>query len=70
MTAEFLQWFLAQKPFRQCRLVMKDGTEELIISPEHVRFDEYDMIRIVKNKTLGVFGIESINLREVQEIRQ
>ena len=70
MTAEFLQWFLAQKPFRPFRLAMKDGTEELVISPEHVGFNDTNTIRIVSNKGLSGMTTETIDLRDITEIRQ
>jgi len=69
MTAEFLKWFLDQEPFRQFRLAMKDGTEELIISPDHVGFNDTNTIRVVSNKGLPGMGVETIDLRNVQEIR-
>ncbi len=69
MTAEFLQWFLAQKPFRQCRLVMKDGTEEPIVSPEHVGFNDTNTIRVV-SKGLQGMHVVTIDLRDITEILQ
>ena len=70
MTSEFLQWFLAQKPFRKCRLAMKDGTEEPIISPEHIGFNDTNTIRIVRSKGLYGLGVETIDLQDIMEIRQ
>ena len=67
MTAEFLRWFLAQKPFRKSRLVMKNNFERCIDKPEHVYFT--DNGKILVGPDLGL-GRVTVDLEDIEEIRQ
>jgi hypothetical protein len=66
MTAEFLAWFLAQKPFRRSRLVMRNGLEHSVDKPEHVQI--YNGI-VLLGPDLGM-GKRTITLADIEEIRQ
>jgi hypothetical protein len=67
MTAEFLQWFLAQTPFRKCRLVMSNGTEHIIEKPEHVYFIGNGNVLV--GRDLGM-GRRTVALAEIEEVRR
>ena len=72
MSAEFLKWFLAQKPFRRSRLVTYGGMEHLIERPEEIDVDERD-------NTFRLYAMSKANFKmyrgtyalgDIEEIRQ
>ena len=66
MTMDFLAWFLAQKPARKFRLVMKNGFERCVDKPQHVAFVGND--KILVGPDLGM-GRVTVDLADVEEIR-
>ena len=67
MTYDFLQWFLAQRPFRKSRLVMSNGIQHTIEKPEHVDFAANG--NVLLGPDLGM-GRRTICLDDIEEIRQ
>lgn len=67
MTKEFLEWFLAQKPFRKSRLILNNNLEHFIDKPEYVLFNTNNTICL--GPDLG-FGRKTISLDDIEEIRQ
>ena len=67
MTAEFLTWFLAQRPFKRSRLVMRNGLEHSVDNPDHVQLTYNGNVLI--GPDLGL-GRRTIELADIEEIRQ
>jgi len=70
MSTEFLRWFVSQKPFRPFRLALKDGTEQPVLAPEYIGFNDTDTIRVVVSGGMHGLVTETIRIQDIMEIRQ
>ena len=72
MSAEFLKWFLAQKPFRRARLMTTCGIEHVIEKPDEIVVEEHGMtyrLYAVTHAGLKTYR-GTYSLGDIEEIRQ
>ena len=65
MNADFLRHIVSQRPFRKCRLVLTDGSEVPVSSPERITIPDNDTARVQTED--GCLHV--IDLRHLVEIR-